>query len=75
MTATALINAMMASAAWGSRMSMKGWQPVTVAIVLATLIGGWMFRYESGRNGAIHTNRFTGAVCQSHESCWFTSSW
>ena len=44
------------------------------AIIFATLMGAWMFRYESFNMGSAHRNRFTGAVCDVSEECWF-SSW
>jgi hypothetical protein len=72
MTAMAPINAMMASAVRGSRMDIKGWRPVAVAIIFATLVGGWMFRYEPVYR-TLHQNRFTGAVCHISEECWFES--
>jgi hypothetical protein len=46
---------------------------LAVAIILATLIGAWMFRYEAYGIG-VHRNRFTGAVCFSSEGCWFSSN-
>jgi hypothetical protein len=50
-----------------------GHRLIAAAIVLAVLIAGWMFRFESIMGGAVHRNRFTGAVCYIHEECWFTS--
>jgi hypothetical protein len=46
---------------------------LAVAIILATLIGAWMFRYETYGIG-VHRNRFTGAVCFKSEECWFSSN-
>lgn len=44
------------------------------AIVFAVVVFAWMFKYEVfGQLGAMHKNRFTGAVCPVRESCWFTS--
>jgi hypothetical protein len=44
------------------------------AIVFATLIGAWMFRYDSyGLYNASHRNRFTGATCHASEECWFSN--
>ena len=42
------------------------------AIVFATLVGAWMFRYED-RGSAIHRNRLTNAICFVHDECWFRS--
>ena len=47
---------------------------LAIAIIFATLIGAWMFRYESVGSGLVtHRNRFTGAVCRIEEDCWFRS--
>jgi hypothetical protein len=51
---------------------------LAAAIVFATLVAGWMLRYESllgtGPNEwHMQRNRFTGAVCFMFEECWFTS--
>jgi hypothetical protein len=46
---------------------------LAVAIILATLIGAWMFRYETYGIG-VHRNRFTGAVYFTSEECWFSSN-
>jgi len=43
---------------------------LAIAIIFATLVGAWMFRYEQVLAG-FHRNRFTGAVCPNHEECWF----
>jgi hypothetical protein len=44
------------------------------AIVFATLVAAWMFRYEAyGAYNASHRNRFAGAACHSSEECWFTN--
>jgi hypothetical protein len=44
---------------------------LTIAIVFATLVGAWMFRYEnSGYANSVHRNRFTGAVCSVVSECW-----
>ena len=41
------------------------------AIVFATLVAAWMFRYECmDKNCISHKNRFTGAQCVSDRSCW-----
>jgi hypothetical protein len=47
---------------------------LAIAIIFATLVGAWMFRYEPILNGGIHRNRFTGVVCRFDEECWFGSS-
>jgi hypothetical protein len=44
---------------------------LAAAIVFATLVGAWMFRYETETIG--HRNRFTGAVCFEQDECWFSS--
>jgi hypothetical protein len=45
------------------------------AITFATLVGAWMFRNEPVESGLVtHRNRFTGAVCQIEEDCWFRSN-
>jgi hypothetical protein len=51
---------------------------LAAAIVFATLVAGWMLRYESllgtGPNEwHMQRNRLTGAVCFMFEECWFTS--
>jgi hypothetical protein len=65
---------------WGYGGTMKvlewlsdGRRLLAVAIILATLIGAWMFRYETYGIG-VHRNRFTGAVCFKSEECWFSSN-
>jgi hypothetical protein len=45
---------------------------LAAAIIFATLIGAWMFRYETYRE-ILHRNRFTGAVCRVTVECWFSS--
>jgi hypothetical protein len=48
---------------------------LAVAIIFATLVGAWMFRYEPVGSGLVtHRNRFTGAVCRIEEDCWFRST-
>jgi hypothetical protein len=47
---------------------------VAGAIILATLIAAWMFRYESVFSPAIHRNRITGVTCMVSDECWFSSS-
>jgi len=48
---------------------------LAAAIVFATLVGAWMFRYEVyGGSYNAHRNRFTGVVCLSSEECWFSSN-
>jgi hypothetical protein len=45
---------------------------LAVAIIFATLIAAWMFRYETlGQNGVTHRNRLTGVVCLVRDECWF----
>lgn len=46
---------------------------MTIAIVLATLVGAWMFRYEP-IDRAVHRNRFTGVECFHDEECWIKDS-
>jgi hypothetical protein len=43
---------------------------ITIAIVLATVVGAWMFRYETFTNDIMHRNRFTGAICMVDKECW-----
>jgi hypothetical protein len=50
---------------------LDGRRLIAVAIILATLVGAWMFRYESF--GALHRNRSTGVVCLLQHECWVTS--
>ena len=46
-----------------------GQRLLAMAIILATVVGAWMFRYETiGPNA--HRNRFTGAICLMDEECW-----
>lgn len=44
-----------------------------IAIIFATLVGAWMFRYQPILNGAVHVKRFTGATYSYQEECWFGS--
>jgi hypothetical protein len=44
---------------------------LAAAILLATLLGAWMFRYEH-LYGTEHQNRFTGVICSISEECWFS---
>jgi hypothetical protein len=46
---------------------------LAAAIVFATLIGAWMFRYEAGWTPLVHRNRLTGAICFAMDECWFSS--
>jgi hypothetical protein len=39
---------------------------LAIAIIFATLVGAWKFRYESIMGGGVHRNRFTGAVRAAH---------
>jgi hypothetical protein len=44
---------------------------LAAAIVVATLIGAWLLRYEQyGPYNMIHRNRFTGATCNVDVNCW-----
>jgi hypothetical protein len=47
---------------------------LAAAIVFATLVGAWMFRYEVGWTPLVHINRLTGAICYTMEECWFSST-
>jgi hypothetical protein len=47
-----------------------GYKLIAIAIIFATIVLGWMFRYEPARDNLFHRNRFTGAVCPSTEECW-----
>jgi hypothetical protein len=42
---------------------------LALAIIFATLVGAWMFRYEQVGSFE-HRNRFTGALCSYEENCW-----
>jgi hypothetical protein len=42
---------------------------LAAAIVFATSVGVWMFRYE-GVSEVSHRNRITGAYCYINENCW-----
>ena len=53
---------------------MDGPKLLAIAIVFATIMSAWMFRYEILFNGAMHRNRFTGATCHITEECWFTGA-
>ena len=46
---------------------------LALAIFLTTLIGAWMFRYETTDPG-YHRNRFTGVECYNWQECWLASS-
>lgn len=49
---------------------------LAAAIVFATLVGAWMFRYETyGPINNLHRNRFTGTYCKIENECWFSSSY
>lgn len=51
-----------------------GRKVLAAAIVFAVLVAAWLMRYETiGQYGFHHKNRFTGAVCRVHDSCWFES--
>jgi hypothetical protein len=43
---------------------------LAAAILLAILVGAWMFRYQPFADGRAHVNRFTGAVCGISQECW-----
>jgi hypothetical protein len=49
-----------------------GTQLLAIAIIFATLVGAWMFRYENV-NIVNHRNRFTGVECGHWQECWFVS--
>jgi hypothetical protein len=47
---------------------------IATSLLFATLVGAWMFRYETGNMSlGTHRNRFTGAVCYTADECWFAS--
>jgi hypothetical protein len=49
-----------------------GRRTLATAIVFATVLGAWMMLYEQlGKDGLLHRNRLTGAVCHMSVSCWF----
>jgi hypothetical protein len=51
-----------------------GHRLLAAAIVFATLLGAWMFRYEQAfRDHQMHRNRITGVICPISEECWFRS--
>jgi hypothetical protein len=43
---------------------------LAAAIVHATLLAAWMFRYETIGGTYEHRNRFTGATCAVDKDCW-----
>lgn len=43
------------------------------AILFATFVGVWVFRYEPMYNGFMHRNRLTGAICHVAAECWFSN--
>jgi hypothetical protein len=54
---------------------LEGSRLLAIAIIFATLVGAWMFRYENvGVNNSYHRNRLTGAICAVVDECWFTKS-
>jgi len=44
---------------------LDGSRLIAIAIIFATVVGAWMFRYETleGNSPMAHRNRFTGAIC------------
>lgn len=53
---------------------MNSYKLIAIAIIFATIVFAWMFRYErAGKENLFHRNRFTGAVCHSTAECWFTT--
>jgi hypothetical protein len=47
-------------------------QKVLLALLLAVIVGIWMFRFETfGYLGLMHRNRVTGAVCAIDRECWW----
>jgi hypothetical protein len=53
---------------------LEGSRLLAVAIILATLVGAWMLRYERYPNyGFLHRNRIRGAVCYAYEECWLSN--
>jgi hypothetical protein len=49
-----------------------GKRALATAMVIAVVVGAWMFRYEILSPG-MHRNRLTGNVCSIHQSCWLCS--
>jgi hypothetical protein len=59
---------------WGAWL-LEGSRLLAIAIIFATLVGAWMFRYENvGVNNSYHRNRLTGAICAVVDECWFTKA-
>jgi len=54
---------------------MDGRTALAGAIVFATVVAAWMFRYEDTKQADVHRNRITNAVCYAEDECWFTSDW
>jgi hypothetical protein len=44
------------------------------AIIFATLIVAWMFRFET-YDPVRHQNRFTGAICLQWQECWIPGNY
>ena len=53
-------------------LSEDGRRLIAIAIILAVLVGVWMFRYET-LDPYAHRNRITGAVCSTIHECWLNS--
>jgi hypothetical protein len=49
----------------------KGHKLVAGAIIFATLMGAWLFRFETVGQQS-HRNRFTGVLCHITTECWFS---
>jgi Flp pilus assembly protein TadB len=43
---------------------------LALAIIVATIVAVWMFRYETTGAGG-HRNRITGAYCHVSQECWW----
>jgi len=55
-------------------MSLDAPKALALAIVFASLVAGWLLRFENLGSG-MQRNRITGEVCHVSEECWFSSKY
>ena len=55
-------------------MSLDGRKALALAIVFASLVVGWLLRFENLGSG-MQRNRITGEICHISEECWFSSKY
>jgi hypothetical protein len=55
-------------------MSFNEPKALALAIVFASLVAGWLLRFENLGSG-MHRNRISGEVCHISEECWFSSKY